>query len=77
MKSKILVDMVNAILLNSKLPSSLWDEVLLTAYHMHRKIAFRKKYMFHFMWKEEKPNLNYGNVGLFPFIGLLILKEQN
>ena len=36
------MDMVNAMLLNDKLPNNLWGEVLLTACHIHNRVLSKK-----------------------------------
>jgi hypothetical protein len=41
-KNRILVDMVNAMLLNANLPNNLWDETLLTTCHINNKVPFKK-----------------------------------
>jgi len=41
-KNMTLVDMVNAMLLNAKLPNNLWGEALLTVCHIHNRVIFKK-----------------------------------
>jgi hypothetical protein len=41
-KNRTLVDMVNAMLLNAKLPNNLWGEALLTACHIHNRVLSKK-----------------------------------
>ena len=41
-KNRTLVDMINAMLLHSKLPINLWGEALLTACHIHNRIPSKK-----------------------------------
>jgi len=41
-KNRTLVDMVNAMLLNAKLPNNLWGEALLAACHIHNRVLSKK-----------------------------------
>jgi hypothetical protein len=41
-KNRTLVDMVNAMLLNAKLPNNLWGEALLAACHIHNRVISKK-----------------------------------
>ena len=59
-KNRTLVDMVNAMILNAKLPNNLWGEALLTACHVHNRIPSKKfKVSPYELWKGRKPNLRY------------------
>jgi hypothetical protein len=65
LKGKIgpLVDMINAILLNAKLPNNLWGEALLTACHIHNRVLSKKSNVSPYeVWNGRKPNLNYFKV---------------
>jgi hypothetical protein len=41
-KNRTLVDMVNVMLLNAKLPNNLWGEALLAACHIHNRVLSKK-----------------------------------
>ena len=41
-KNRTLVEMVNAMLINARLPTNLWGEALLTACYLHNRIPSRK-----------------------------------
>jgi len=57
------MDMVNAMLLNDKLPNNLWGEVLLTACHIHNRVLSKKSNVSPYeAWNGRKPNLNYFKV---------------
>lgn len=59
-KNRTLVDMVNAMLLNSRLPLNLWGEALLTACHVHNRVpSKRTKRSPYEIWKGRIPNLSY------------------
>lgn len=59
-KNRTLVDMVNSMLLNAKLPHNLWGEALLTACHIHNRIPSRHfKVAPYELWKGRKPTLEY------------------
>ena len=59
-KNRTLVDMVNSMLLNAKLPLNLWGEALLSACHLHNRITSRKtKVSPYELWNGRKPNLGY------------------
>ncbi|KAJ9535862.1 hypothetical protein OSB04_un000976 [Centaurea solstitialis] len=59
-KNGVLVDMVNAMLVNSSLLLDLWGEALLTACHVHNRVPSKKlKQSPYEIWKERKPNLSY------------------
>ena len=59
-KNRTLVDMLNSMLVNAKLPMNLWGEALLTACHIHNRIPSRKyKVSPYELWKKRKPNLSY------------------
>ena len=59
-KNRTLVDMVNSMLLNAKLPLNLWGEALLSACHFHNRITSRKtKVSPYELWNGRKPNLRY------------------
>jgi len=61
-KNRILVDMVNAMLLNAKLPN-LWGGALLTACHIHNRVLSKKSNVSPYeAWNGRKPNLNYFKV---------------
>jgi hypothetical protein len=62
-KNRTLVDMVNAMLLNAKLPNNLWGEALLTACHIHNRVLSKKLNVSPYeAWNGRKPNLNYFKV---------------
>lgn len=62
-KNRTLVDMLNSMLVNAKLPSNLWGEALLTACHLHNRIPSRKSKVSPYeLWKKRKPNLSYVRV---------------
>ena len=59
-KNRTLVDMVNAMILNAKLPNNLWGEALLTACYLNNRILSKKfKVYLYELWKGRKPNLSY------------------
>jgi hypothetical protein len=41
-KNKILMDMINAMLLNAKLPNNLWGGTLLITCHIHNRVPSKK-----------------------------------
>ena len=54
------MEMINAMILNSKLALNLWDEALHAAYHMQNRIPPRKfKVSAYEAWKGRQRNLNY------------------
>jgi hypothetical protein len=62
-KNTTLVNMVNAMLLNAKLPNNLWDEALLTACYIHNRVLYKKLNISPYeAWNGRKPNLNYFKV---------------
>ncbi|GLT33022.1 hypothetical protein SLA2020_076450 [Shorea laevis] len=60
-KNRTLVDMINCMLINSKLPFNLWGEALLTANHVTNRIPSKKTHVSPYeTWNNgKKPNLNY------------------
>ena len=59
-KNRTLVDMVNSMLLSSKLPFNLWGEALLSACHIHNRIPSKiTKTSPYELWNGRKPNLSY------------------
>ena len=55
--------MVNAMLLNAKLPLNLWGEALLTACHIHNRVpSKRTKSSPYEIWKGRSPNLSHFKV---------------
>ena len=59
-KNRTLVDMVNSMLLSSKLPFNLWGEALLSAFHIHKRIPSKiTKTSPYKLWNGRKPNLSY------------------
>jgi len=63
-KNRSLVDMINAMLMNAKLPLNLWGEALLTACHVYNKIPLKRLGGSPYeLWNNgRKPNLNYFKV---------------
>jgi hypothetical protein len=62
-KNRTLVNMVNAMLLNAKLPNNLWGEALLTICCIHNRILSKKLNISSYeAWNGRKPNLNYFKV---------------
>ena len=58
-----LFELVNAMLLNAKLPNNLWDEALLTACYIHNRVLSKKSNISPYeAWNGKKPNLNYFKV---------------
>jgi hypothetical protein len=60
LKEKIgpLVDMINAMLLNAKLPNNLWGEALLTACHIHNRVLSKKSNVSPYeVWNGRKPRI--------------------
>jgi len=52
------VDMINAMLLNAKLPNNLWGEALLTACHMHNRVLSKKSNVSPYeVWNGRKPRI--------------------
>jgi hypothetical protein len=76
-KSRTLVEMINAMILNSKLSYNLWGEALFTACHVHNKKPSRKfKVSPYELWKGRKPNLGYLRVwGCLAFYRITDLKR--
>lgn len=65
-KSRTLVDIVNAMILNARLSFNLWGEILLTACHVHNRISSKIfKVSPYEVWKCRKPNLEYHRVWSF------------
>ena len=59
-KNRTLVDMVNSMILNARLPLNLWGEALLTACHVHNRIPSKKRKISPYeVWKGRKPKLDY------------------
>ena len=59
-KNRTLVDMVNSMLLSSKLPFNLWGEALISACHIHNRIPSKiTKTSPYELWNGRKPNLSY------------------
>ena len=59
-KNRTLVDMVNSMLLSSKLPFNLWGEALLSVCHIHNRIPSKiTKTSPYELWNGRKPNLSY------------------
>ena len=59
-KNRTLTNMVNAMILNAKLPMNLWGEALHVACHMHNRILSRKyKVSPYKLWRGRQLNLNY------------------
>jgi len=57
------VDMVNAMLLNAKLPNNLCREALLTTCDIHNRVLSKKLNISSYeVWNGRKPNLNYFKV---------------
>jgi len=51
--------MVNAMLLNAKLPNNLWGEALFTVCHIHNRILSKKlNVSLYKVWNSRKPNPN-------------------
>ena len=62
-KNRTLMNMVNAMLLNDKLPNNLWGAVLLTTCHIHNRVLFKKSNVSPYeAWNGRKSNLNDFNV---------------
>lgn len=62
-KNRIFIEMVNVMLLNAKLSFSLWDETILTAYHILNRIILKKNNISPYeIWKDRKPNIGYFKV---------------
>ena len=58
-KNRSLVDMVNAMLLNAKLPNNLQGEALFTVCHIHNRILSKKlNVSLYKVWNSRKPNLD-------------------
>ena len=59
-KNRTLLDLVNEMILNAKLPNILWGEALLTTCYVHNRIPSKKfKVSPYELWKWRKPNLSY------------------
>ena len=59
-KNRTLLDLVNEMILNAKLPNNLWGEALLTTCYVHNRIPSTKfKVSPYELWKWRKPNLSY------------------
>ena len=62
-KKWTLVDMVNSLILNAKLPLNLWGEALLTSCYILNRIPSRVlSFSPHEKWKGRKPNIEYFTV---------------
>ena len=54
------MDMVNAMILSTKLLLNFWGEALLTVCHVHNRVPSKKiKVSPYELWNERKPNLDY------------------
>ena len=62
-KNRTLVDMVNSMILNAKLPFNLWGEALLTSCHLINRIPSKKIHTSPYeIWNGRKPNIKYFKV---------------
>jgi len=59
-KNRTLVEMVNCMLISSRLPDFWWDEALLSAYYILNRVAMKRfsKTPYEF-WYNRKPNLSH------------------
>ena len=59
-KNRILIELTNAMLIESGAHLHFWGEVILTACHVLYRVPHKKSHTTHFeMWKGHKPNLGY------------------
>jgi len=59
-KNRILKNIMNAMLISSGAPLNLWEEAILSAYHIQNRIPYKKTSITPYeIWKGHVPNLNY------------------
>ena len=59
-KNKTLIELTNAMLIESCALLHFWGEAILTACHVLNRVLYEKSHTTHFeMWKGHKPNLGY------------------
>ena len=59
-KNRTLIELTNAMLIESGAPLHFWDEAILTACHVLNRVSHKKSHTTPFeMWKGHKPNLGY------------------
>lgn len=62
-KNRTLIDIVNSMILNAKLPLNLWGEAMLTACHIHNRITSKKTHVSPYeLWNGRTPNSKYFKV---------------
>ena len=65
-KNRILIELTNAMLIESGAPLHFWGEAILTACHVFNRVSHKKSHTTPFeMWKGHKPNF-----GIFESMGL-------
>lgn len=71
-KNRTLIDLTNAMLIDSGAPSNLWGKTILTACHVINRVPHKKtKIVPYELWREHKPNLSYLRVwGCLAFVRL-------
>ena len=63
-KNKTLIELTNAMLIESGAPLYFWGEVILTTCHVLNRVPYKKSHTTSFeVWKGHKPNLKYLRVG--------------
>ena len=59
-KNRTLMELTNAMLIESDAPLHFWDEAILIACHVLNRVPHKKSHTTPFeMWKGHKPNLGY------------------
>ena len=59
-RNRTLIELTNAMLIESSAPLHFWGEAILIAYHVLNRVPHKKPHTTPFeMWKEHKPNLGY------------------
>ena len=62
-KNRTLVDMLNAMIISTRLPFNLWGETLLTACYVYNRVLSKKIQLSPYeLWNGRKSNLNYFKV---------------
>ena len=72
-KNRTLIELTNAMLIESGGPLHFWGEAILTACHVLNRVPHKKSHITPFeMWKGHKPNLGYLRVwGCFAYVRLI------
>ena len=59
-KNRALIELTNAMVIESSTPLHFWSEAILTTCHILNRVPHKKSHTTHFeMWTGHKPNLGY------------------